>query len=169
MKRKYLTKTYLRDILDYEIKMYLDIPEYYLIVKKIFKVKNDFISYDGLKLIAKDYYIVEVVPKNEHYAMRVFLDDKKNILEYYFDIIYDAGIDEDYKIPYFDDLYLDVIVYKNDIRIVDEDELIDALNNKDITQEDYDMALETKDRLVYEIKNNLNLYYNSDIIIKYLD
>jgi uncharacterized protein len=169
MKRKYLTKTYLRDVPEYEIKMYLDIPEYYLVIKKLKEVTNDFVAYDGIKLLAKNYYIVEVVPKNENYAMRVFLDDKKNILEYYFDIINKAGIDKDMNVPYFDDLYLDIIVYKGKIRVVDADELIEALKEDIITKKQYDMAMKIKENLINEINNNTNLYYNSNIITKYLD
>lgn len=36
-------------------------------------------------------------------------------------------------------------------------------------QADFDMAIKTKDKLIEEIKNNSNLYFNSDIITKYLD
>ena len=55
----------------------------------------------------------ELLPKKENYSMRVFFDDKKERLEYYFDITKENGMDELSNIPYYDDLYLDVTVREN--------------------------------------------------------
>lgn len=61
------------------------------------------------------------------------------------------GIDTD-GIPYFDDLYLDLIVFPNgEIKVDDMDELEEALRQGDITQEQFDLAVRTADGL----KNSL--------------
>ena len=115
------------------------------------------------------YYIVEIIPKNEKYAMRVFLNDKKEVIEYYIDIIKESGLDAEYNIPYFIDLYLDITVLYNDkINIIDEDELLDAYNTNIITKEEYEKVHQVKDKLIEEIKNKTNKYMNLNIN-KYLE
>ena len=79
-------------------------------------------------LIDNGYYIVEVIPKNENYAMRVFFNEKKERLMYYFDITLGNGLDLDTLIPYYNDLYLDIIVVNKKIKILDENELQEALS-----------------------------------------
>ena len=170
MKKKIISKTYLRDVDKYQIKLFLDEDDYFVAVKKLIHVTNKFIINNG-KTIAMDngYYIVEVIPKNENYAMRVFLDDKKEIVEYYFDIIKESGLDEEYNIPYFIDLYLDITVLYNDkINVIDEDELLDAYSTNIITKEEYDKVLQVKDKLIEEKKNKTNKYMNLNIN-KYLE
>ena len=170
MKKKIISKTYLRDVDKYQIKLFLDEDDYFVAVKKLIHVTNKFIINNG-KTIAMDngYYIVEVIPKNENYAMRVFLDDKKEIVEYYFDIIKESGLAEEYNIPYFIDLYLDITVLYNDkINVIDEDELLDAYSTNIITKEEYDKVLQVKDKLLEEIKNKTNKYMNLNIN-KYLE
>ena len=59
-------------------------------------------------------------------------------------------------IPYFFDLYLDLVVYSDGrIAVDDMDELEEALSQKKITQEQFDLAVSTcdelKDRLLRDI------------------
>ena len=50
----------------------------------------------------------------------MFFDDKKKIVEYYFDIIKESGVDDKTKIPYFIDAYLDIaILSTGNIKILD--------------------------------------------------
>lgn len=42
--------------------------------------------------------------------MRVYFNEKKERLEYYFDISLKNGLDEDSKIPYYEDLFIDIVV-----------------------------------------------------------
>lgn len=162
MRKKLLSKTYLRDVSEYIIKFDYTKEDYYLCVKRIIKT-IPFTLDTGLTIIDNGYYLVEILPKNENYAMRVYLDENKNALEYYFDISLGNGIDEDSKIPYYDDLFTDVIVTKNEIEIVDQNELEDALNSGVISKEDYDLANITTEKLVNEIKENKNVYMNLNI------
>jgi len=162
MKKKLISKTYLRDVEEYTLKIYFDNEDYYLCVKKIIKTKP-FITSKGLRLIDNDYYIVEVIPKNEFYAMRVYFNEKKERLAYYFDISKGNGVDEESKIPYYDDLYIDVTMDNNNIKVLDEDELQFALETKNITKEEYNLANKIKDKLLNEIRTNTNKYINLDL------
>lgn len=162
MKRKFVSRTYLRDVSMYQIKLYYDEDDYYISVKKLIKVDEKFIINDGLCVMDDNYYVFEVVPKVGNYAMRLFLDDKRNPLEYYFDIFKSSGIDKDTGVFYYDDLYLDVTCCMGKTNILDMDELDEALKEKDITEDDYNFAIKTKDKILDEIKNNTNELMNID-------
>ena len=170
MKRKIISSTYLRDVDKYQIKLFLDIDDYYLSIKKLINVTEKFIIKNNICVMDNNYYVVEVVPKNENYAMRIFYDDLKNPLEYYFDICKNNGLLEDIKIPFYDDLYLDVtyLCCNGRIDVLDEDELLDGFKNGIVTTEEVDMIYSIKDILIDEIKNKTNKYMNIDFR-KYLD
>lgn len=162
MRKKLLSKTYLRDVSEYIIEFSFTNDDYYLSKKKIIKT-IPFILDNGLKLIDNNYYIVEILPKYENYAIRVYLDDKKKVIEYYIDITNGSGVDLESKIPYYDDLYLDITIVNNEIEVIDEDELEDAYQKSLIDIDIYNMAIKTKDRLLDEIKSNSNKYLNMNI------
>ena len=90
--------------------------------------------------------------------------DKKNILLYYFDITKENGFDKEVNSPYYNDLYLDIVLKNNNIRILDEDELELALKEKNINNEDYELAINTKNKLINSLKNNSNKFINFDFI-----
>lgn len=86
------------------------------------------------------YTWLQHVPVDKHYALTTMYNDRKEIVQWYFDITKQNGVD-DKGIPYFDDLYLDVVVLPSSkILLLDEDELRAALDNGDITLEDYNLA-----------------------------
>lgn len=163
MREKLISKTYLRDVNKYKLEIYYDNEEYYLSVKKILNIEKPFILENSLCLIDNNYYIVEVLPKNENYAMRVYFNENKERLEYYFDISLKNGLDEKTKIPYYDDLYLDITVTQGNIEILDEEELQEALNAGKINELEYNLANETKDNLLQSIQNKSNKYMNLDL------
>lgn len=168
MKKKIITNTYLREAEKYNIKLFLDEDDYYISVKKLIHVSEKFVIRDNIVAMDNGYYIMEIIPKNDNYALRLFIDSNKNIIEYYFDIIKESGIDKEYKVPYFIDLYLDItVLYSGRIDILDEDEFNEAYEKKDITKEDYEIVLKTKERLLNEIKNNTNKLMKIDYL-KYL-
>lgn len=162
MKRKIITKTYLRDISKYQVKLYMDEDDSYIVVKKLIKVDKKFIIRECLCVMDDNYYVVEVVPKNENYAMRLFFDNNKKPLEYYFDICKNNGLDLEFLVPCYDDLYLDITVLDGDINILDRDELYEALEKEDITNDDYELVMRIKDKLLNEINNKSNRYMKKD-------
>ena len=163
MREKLITKTYLRDVNKYKLEIYYDKEDYYLSIKKILNIEKPFILENGLCLIDNNYYIVEVLPKNENYAMRVYFNEKKERLEYYFDISLKNGLDEETRIPYYDDLYTDITVVQENIEVLDEEELQEALNMGKISKSEYNIANETRDKLLQSIKNKNNKYMNLDL------
>lgn len=168
MKKKIITNTYLREAEQYTIKLFLNEDDYYISVKKLIHLSEKFIIRNNVVAMDDGYYIMEIIPKKGNYALRLFIDNNKKIVEYYFDIIKESGIDEEYKVPYFIDLYLDIaVLYTGRIDILDEDELLEAYEKKDITKEEYEIVLKTKEKLLKEIKDNTNKLMKIDYL-KYL-
>lgn len=163
MREKLISKTYLRDVNKYKLEIYYDKEDYYLAVKKILDIEEPFILESGMCLINNNYYIVEVLPKHENYAMRVYFNEKKERVGYYFDISLKNGLDEKSKIPYYDDLYTDITIIQGNIEVLDEDELQEAFNTKKINESEYNLANETRDNLLQSIKNKDNKYMNLDL------
>ena len=86
------------------------------------------------------YSEIEFLPDNENWRLSAMYDNHGNIIEWYFDITRENAVDEDGN-PYCDDLYLDVALMPDgQILVFDEDELQNALDDGDITQQESDMA-----------------------------
>lgn len=161
MRKKLVSKTYLRDVQSYSLTFFNDSEsDFYVVTKKIIKVTEPFILSNGVKVIDDGYYIVEITPKNENYNVRVYLNDKKEIIEHYIDISLGNGLDEDAKIPFYDDLYTDITIMNGEIEILDLDELKEALDAKKISNDDYKLAETTKEKVLFEIRNKTNKYIN---------
>lgn len=125
---------------------------------KIKNVKEPLIVNNGKnKICIKDenYEWFEVYPDNGKYAITIIFDNNDNLIEWYFDISKNIGLENG--IPYEDDLYLDMIITPiGEKIIIDENELLEALKNGDITQEDVDSAYQTLDYLENKYVNNLD-------------
>lgn len=161
MRKKLVGKTYLRDVDKYDLTFFYDNEsDYYVVTKKIIKVSEPFIVASGEKLIDDGYYIIEITPKFENYNVRVYLNEKKEILEHYIDVSLKNGLDEDAKMPYYTDLYTDITIMNGKVKVLDLDELKEALENKIITKDDYLLAETTKERLLFEIQNKSNKFIN---------
>lgn len=167
MRKKFISKTYLRGVSDWEFVMQKQKSEnYYLSIKRINEIDQPFIvniSGQSVVYIDNGYFIVEFTPLQKFYNARVFLDKNAKVLGYYFDISRGNGVDEN--IPYYDDLYLDIIHCPDDngfTVIDDEDELLDAFNTGKITKEEFDLANEVCSKLFEEILANKNIFVNMD-------
>jgi hypothetical protein len=101
------------------------------------------------------------LPDSSNWCMSSMYDDMCNIIEWYFDITKENGIDKQGN-PYQDDLYLDVVLLPNDdIVKFDEDELHDTFNSGKITKQEFDMAYEVCDKLISEflsVENKVNSF-----------
>lgn len=60
----------------------------------------------------KGYSWLQYYPKGEHFVVTAMFDDKERIVEWYIDTCRSQGI-TDQGVPWFDDLYLDVVVLKD--------------------------------------------------------
>lgn len=140
----------------------------YVALVKIKDVQNPLIVNDGEKDVCiknNDYKWIEVYPDNEHYAVTIMFDNNDNLIEWYFDIAKEIGIENN--IPYEDDLYVDIVITPNGRKeILDEEELMDALNKNEITQEDVELVYETVKLIEDKFVNNFS--YLTDLTDKFL-
>lgn len=98
-----------------------------------------------------------ILPKNEYYCITAMMDENSEIVLWYIDMIAGQGIEDG--IPYFDDLYLDLVVYPNGEIIEDDmDELKQALKESDINYKQYQLALETSNRLKLGLLSNVDSF-----------
>lgn len=140
----------------------------YVVFVKIKDVQNPLIVNDGEKDVCikdNDYKWIEVYPDNEHYAITIMFDNNDNLIEWYFDIAKEIGIEKN--IPYEDDLYVDIVITPNGRKeILDEEELMDALNKNEITQKDVELVYETVKLIEDKFVNNFS--YLTDLTDKFL-
>ncbi|KGX88300.1 ribonuclease FAU-1 family protein [Pontibacillus marinus] len=94
--------------------------------------------------IADDGYVwVQHFPKGEHFTVTAMINQNGNVVQWYIDMIHAYGETED-GIPWYEDLYLDVVALPNGgYYTLDHDELDAAWRLGDITREQYDLALRT--------------------------
>jgi len=93
------------------------------------------------------YKWLSIMPENDYYCITVMMDAEYNIKVSYIDMIDEQGIDDD-GVPYFYDIYLDLIVYSDgSIKVDDRDELDAAYEDGDISEEQYNRAIYTAETL----------------------
>jgi len=170
-KKKFISNTYMREAIDYEI-VTIKEDDLFITIKKYNKMSDNFTlpkkNGELMTYIKEGYYVVELTPLKENYNIRFYVDNNKNIIDYYIDMTLENGVE--FKMPYYIDLYLDITHYPGEDKVeyADEDELKEALDNKIISKEDYNLAYQVGDKLLEEIKNKTNKYLNMDII-KYIN
>ncbi len=106
------------------------------------------------------YSFKRVTRKKNKFRDIVFamMNERAEIVLWYIDMIAVQGFDVD-NVPYFDDLYLDLIVYPDGTIIVDDmDELEAALVKGSITQDQFFLAIETSIRLKETILSDISSF-----------
>ena len=120
--------------------------------------------------VDKNFKMLEYTPIDKNYNVRAFVNDKNEIFEYYLDVT--DGMQLRDGVPYYNDLFLDVIYYNNkdimkkvydgdqELRIIDQQDLQEALDEKVITEEQYHKAYNIANQLMSEIQNGTNVFIN---------
>ena len=94
------------------------------------------------------YCWLTLFQKGESYVVTAMFDNKGQIVQWYIDICKAIGF-TDRGVPWYDDLYLDIIISSDyDVALIDEDDLALALKQSVIKQEDYDFAYQEADKLL---------------------
>lgn len=88
-----------------------------------------------------------IMPSKENYCITTMINEGDEIILWYIDMIASKGLGED-GVPYFDDLYLDLVVCPDGYIFEDDlDELEEALHLGNITPEQFDLAHNTCNNL----------------------
>lgn len=150
----------------------------YFTVKEINSIDENNELYKNnniFRKVDKGYKILEYTPINKNYNVRAFVNEKNEILQYYLDVT--DGMELRDGVPFYNDLYLDVIDYSNhdffkkhkegcdkkNLYIEDADELNEALESGKISQQQFDKAYYVANELINEIKLGTNIYINRGI------
>lgn len=147
MKKKYADYPNWSRVLEKNYKqMYFNNEDFkgYVCLLTAVKVKEKlFITKDEKEYVLIDdgYLWLQFYPDNcKNVALSVAITNDGEIREWYFDIAKNTSL-TDKGVPYIDDLYLDVVLTPDGkIELLDEDELQDALDKKDITKDDFDLS-----------------------------
>jgi uncharacterized protein len=99
--------------------------------------------------IADSGYIwLQHFPEGKKYTVTTVLDQNGDVVQFYIDICMDHGVNDD-GIPWFLDLYLDIVILPDkEIFILDDNELIDAFNNEVITDKEMNLAHQTVEEVL---------------------
>ncbi len=124
-------------------------------IKEVSEIQTWKFNGEDIVVCDKGRKWLSILPQNDWYCITAMMDENEKVLLWYIDMIAKQGIDAD-GVPYFDDLYLDLVVYPDGTVIVDDmDELEEALLKKDITQNQYHLAIETSHRLQQGMLSNI--------------
>jgi len=110
---------------------------------------------DGDVLIADEGYSwLQLAFKDQFFWATVMYDDKGEFMQGYFDIT-GGNTFEDMENPKFQDMYLDLVLLKNGgIQVLDREELDEALEQKEITVEQYQQTVTEGEKLYGFLKEN---------------
>lgn len=110
------------------------------------------------KIFDNNHKWVMLHPKNKNYMVTAMYDENLNFIEFYIDMIEKVGVTQE-GIPYMHDLFLDVVITcDREVYVLDQEELYEALKNKDITAKQYQKANVTSKNVIsyYSKKENFD-------------
>jgi uncharacterized protein len=99
----------------------------------------------------KGYSWLQHFPQGTQYALTSQWNANSELVQWYFDICNHHGVTVD-GIPYWNDLYLDVIgLPSGTFQIIDGDELTQALEQNHISLEQYEVATREAEKLLWQL------------------
>lgn len=162
MKRKYINKVSWSRILEGKSILINDFTARFegyaaaIFIEKAHQPLMCEIENHKIPLCADGYTWIQRLPLSKNYAISTMFDENDNIIQWYIDITKLNSIDI-YNEPFYDDLYLDVVIFPNgDTFLLDEDELQEALDCGKITKTDFDLAYLEANKILNGIARDLS-------------
>ncbi|MCE5170440.1 DUF402 domain-containing protein [Paenibacillus profundus] len=107
-----------------------------------------------IPLVNTGYYWMQHFPLHAHYSVTTMFNDQEKIVQWYIDICEHVDVDQR-GIPYYDDLYLDVVLLPSgQVFLLDENELEEALEWGRISKSQYDLAVAEASRFISRVKEH---------------
>ena len=156
LKKRYADKTIGNRVVDTDLKVKSMDDEFFKGDVYFYNFKN--VKYkmtipNWYSILDSNYKWIEFYDYSSRVKLTAMYDDSNKIIQWYFDIAREIG--KDNGIPYEDDMYLDVVVTPSgDVILLDEDELKEAFDRKEMTKDEYDEAYKIAYDLMEKIKNN---------------
>lgn len=124
---------------------------------EIQKVTNPLtVHYECGEVLIADvgYSWLQLAFKDRFFWATVMFDDKGEFMQGYFDIT-GGNTFEDMENPKFQDMYLDLVLLRDGgIQVLDRDELDEAFEKKEITEEQYRKTMEEGEKLHRFLQEN---------------
>jgi uncharacterized protein len=146
MKRKIASHDGWKRILESRFQMtHLEIPAFWGIVTRfdMLAIREPlFVNYNTERLCIADagFTWLQHFSIHANYVVSSVFDASRNLVQHYIDVILEQGLDER-GIPWFSDLYLDVIVTRSgQVMLKDVHELEVAFLTREITKAEFDFA-----------------------------
>ena len=95
-----------------------------------------------VKIADNGYYWLQIGIEDANYWITAMYDENKQLIQYYIDITKENHVKNEID-PFYEDLFLDMVVLNDRIILLDEDELKQALKEKVIDDNDYALAYHT--------------------------
>ena len=111
---------------------------------------------NGEKVLIADegYFWLQVAFKEQYFWATVMYDDKGSFMQGYFDITGGNSF-EDMENPTFRDMYLDLVLLDGGrILVLDRDELDEALEQREITEDEYQQTVKEGEKLYRFLQEN---------------
>ena len=99
------------------------------------------------------YKWLQIAVENENYWITAMFDNNDNLVQMYSDVT-DGNVLGDN--PYFDDLFVDVVLFNDEVFMIDQDDLINAYREGVISTLQYNKAKVVSLRLFDFVKDNKN-------------
>lgn len=129
---------------------------------KILKVQNPFVIHHeshSFTILNDNYYWLQLAPRNDNWWLTIMYDENHNMIENYFDITKENDFTDPLN-PTFIDMRLDVTISKErGVKLLDEDELEEALQDKLISEYEYKLAYEVSNQIIQKYLENPEAYY----------
>ena len=125
---------------------------------------------DGEEVVIQDvgYKWLTLFPKEENFAIIAIYNVNNEFVQFIFNI--GKNVQYKAKIPYLDDLYLDVVLTsKNDVEFNGEDELENAYKSENLKYKDYEIARKAADKVLHKFHKQAGFEELKQIANKYLD
>ncbi len=105
-------------------------------------------------IVDDGYSWLQQFPSDTHYAVTTQFDAQGQVVQWYIDICLQHGVDQ-MGVPWWDDLFLDVIILPTgECQILDGEELDMALHSGMIDQAQHQLAWSEATKLVWAIEHN---------------
>ncbi len=120
-------------------------------------------------IVDDGYSWLQQFPHGNNHVVTTVFDENGKVVQWYIDICLDIGKEDG--VPWFDDLFLDIVILPTgEVIVLDEDELEEALVSGIINQELHNLAWREVNRLLAEIdKNEFRLISLVDVHKKMLE
>lgn len=115
----------------------------------------------GMTIANAGYRWLQFAPRGQHWWLTVLVDREDRLLESYFDITRENDFTEP-RNPCFHDMKLDVTIAPGgQPRVLDEEELAEALKLWVIAPEEYALALDTARKIIRWYASHADVYYET--------